>query len=108
MMNVLSDDLAEEYAEWFRCLADPTRLKILRFVAAAKRPVTVGEIVEAVGKRQSTVSNHLRLLTDTRYVFSDPDGTRTLVRINESCMTALPEVTAMIMANDSLAPADTA
>lgn len=106
MMKELPDELADEYARWFRCLADPTRIKILRFVAMARRPVTVGEIVDAVGKRQSTVSNHLRLLTETRYVFCEADGTRTLVRINESCMTALPEATAMIMATDTLAQAD--
>jgi len=100
--------LAEEYAQWFRCLADPTRIKILRFVATVSRPVTVGEIVDAVGKRQSTVSNHLRLLAETRFVFCEPDGTRTLVRINELCMTALPEVTAMIMATDTLVAVDPA
>ena len=101
-MERLTDQTAEEYATWFRCLADPTRIRILRFVATAQRPVTVGEIVDAVGKRQSTVSNHLRLLADTRYVFCEPDGTRTQVRINESCMTALPEVAAMIMATNTL------
>jgi DNA-binding transcriptional ArsR family regulator len=107
-MRELDDETAEEYATWFRCLADPTRIKILRFVATAQDPVTVGEIVDAVGKRQSTVSNHLRLLSDTRFVFCEADGVRTLVRINESCMTALPEVAAMIMATDTLASAETA
>lgn len=104
-MGKVDLDTAEEYARWFRCLADPTRIRILHLVAAAGRPLTVGEIVEAVGKGQSTVSNHVRLLAEARYVFCAAEGTRTLVSVNESCMTALPEAAALIMASDSRAPA---
>lgn len=97
----LSAELADEYASWFRCLADGTRLRILNAVAAASAPVTVGEIVEAVGKSQSTVSQHLRILADDRFVLTEADGVRTLVRVNEACMTALPAAAAAIMAQDA-------
>lgn len=93
----LSTDDAEEYASWFRVLGDGTRVRILNVVASAERPLTVGEIVDAVGKSQSTVSNHLRLLADEEYVFTEPDGVRTLVSVNQSCMTALPAAAAQIM-----------
>ncbi|MEM9463887.1 MAG: metalloregulator ArsR/SmtB family transcription factor [Actinomycetota bacterium] len=88
---------ADEYASWFRCLADGTRLRVLSVVAAADRPVTVGEIVERVDKSQSTVSRHLQVLAAERFVFTEPDGVRTLVRVNRDCMTALPDAAAAVM-----------
>jgi DNA-binding transcriptional ArsR family regulator len=93
----LTEVQAEEYATWFRCLADGTRIRILNVVAGADRPITVGEIVEAVGKSQSTVSRHLQLLAEDRFVFTEPDGVRTLVSVNRACMAALPEAAAAIM-----------
>lgn len=92
---------AHEYASWFRCLADGTRIRILSIVAAADRPITVGEIVAAVGKSQSTVSRHLQRLAADEFVFLTPDGVRTLVEVNRSCMTALPEAAAAIMGRDA-------
>jgi DNA-binding transcriptional ArsR family regulator len=100
----LTAETADEYARWFRVLGDGTRVRILNVLACADRPLTVGEIVDAVGKSQSTVSNHLRLLADEEYVFTEPDGVRTLISVNTSCMTALPEAAAVIMGVDIGAP----
>ncbi|MGD2059764.1 MAG: winged helix-turn-helix domain-containing protein [Acidimicrobiia bacterium] len=97
-MRSLDEQTADEYASWFRCLSDGTRVRILNVVARADRPLTVGEIVKTVGKSQSTVSQHLRLLAADQFVFLEPDGVRTLVRVNDSCMTALPEAASAIMA----------
>ncbi len=97
-MEALDQDIADEYAGWFRCLADGTRVRILSVVANADRPLTVGEIVDVVGKSQSTVSRHLQVLADEQFVFCEPDGVRTLVRVNDACMTALPAAAATIMA----------
>lgn len=94
----LDQSTAEEYASWFRCLADGTRVRVLSVVASSEHPLTVGEIVERVGKSQSTVSRHLQLLAADRFVFLEQQGVRTLVRVNESCMTALPRAAAAIMA----------
>lgn len=96
-MKPLDQPTADEYASWFRCLADGTRVRVLSVVASAGRPLTVGEIVTAVGKSQSTVSRHLQLLAADRFVFLETEGVRTLVRVNDSCMTALPEAAAAIM-----------
>lgn len=97
-MNELTRDEAEEFAGWFQCLADPTRLLVLNCIARAGTPMTVGDIVDAVGRSQSTVSRHLKVLAEERYVFLEPDGVRTLVRVNDSCMRELPEAAAKIMA----------
>jgi DNA-binding IclR family transcriptional regulator len=96
----LDPDLAGEYARWFRCLADGTRIRVLNVVASADRPLTVAEIVAAVGRSQSTVSRHLKVLAAEQFVFTEPDGARTLVRVNEVCMGALPAAAAAIMASD--------
>lgn len=97
-MKQLDQAISDEYAEWFRCLADGTRVRILNILAAEGRPMTVGEIVDRVGKSQSTISRHLQILADGRFVLTEPDGVRTLVRVNEACMTALPEAASAIMA----------
>ena len=102
-MQVLNQDVADEYASWFRCLSDGTRVRILSLVANAGRALTVGEIVEVIGKSQSTVSRHIQLLAEEQFVFTMPDGVRTLVKVNDACMTALPEAAAAIMARGAFA-----
>ena len=47
----------EELSQSFRALGDPTRLRILRLLAAA--PLNVSELVSLVGVGQSSVSHHL-------------------------------------------------
>ena len=86
-----------EWASWFKCLADGTRLRILHFVATAPNPVTVGEIVDEIGMSQSTVSRHLQVLAEQRFVFAEPDGVRTMIRANEKCMIELPEAAEALM-----------
>ena len=93
----MDEHTADEIAQWFQCLSDGTRIRILNFVSNAPAPVTVGEIVDAVGKSQSTVSRHLQILAVDRFVFLELDGVRTLVTANEKCMTALPDAASAIM-----------
>ena len=99
-MKELTPTDADEYASWFRCLADGTRLRVLHVVASADRPITVGEIVEQLDKSQSTISRHLRVLADERFVLTEADGIRTLVRVNPDCMSALPAAAAAVMGAD--------
>ena len=97
----LSPQDAHEYASWFQCLADGTRLLVLNAVATAGRAMTVGEIVNLVGVGQSTVSHHLGVLAAERFVHMRADGTRTLVTVNADCLQELPEAAALIMGADS-------
>lgn len=98
--SVVGIDEAEEYARWFRCLADGTRIRILNVVALAPDPLTVGEIVQQVGRSQSTVSRHLKVLAEDCFVIAEPDGIRTRIRVNRACMSELPAAAARIMATD--------
>lgn len=99
MNTFLAEGVADEYARWFQCLADGTRIRVLNVIAGSDGPLTVGEIVKAVGKSQSTVSRHLQVLAAERFVVCEPDGVRTLVRVNNRCMTELPDAAAAIMAH---------
>ena len=103
-MNALTQQDADEYASWFRCLADGTRLRVLHVIASADGPMTVGEIVDQLDKSQSTISRHLSVLAEERFVLTETIGVRTLVRANPDCMSALPAAAAAVMAAKSRAP----
>jgi L-amino acid N-acyltransferase YncA len=88
---------ASTYAEWFACLAEPTRVRLLHAVAIAGKPVTVGELTEQLGISQSTCSHHLRKLADVGFVGLRKQGTTTLVSVNPSCCTGLPHAADVVM-----------
>jgi L-amino acid N-acyltransferase YncA/DNA-binding transcriptional ArsR family regulator len=88
---------AATYAEWFACLAEPTRVRLLHAVAAAGRSVTVGELTEWVEISQSTCSHHLRKLADVGFVQLRRSGTTTLVTVNPACCTGLPHAADAVM-----------
>jgi ArsR family transcriptional regulator len=48
----------------FRALADPTRLEILRLVAAQAGPICVCDVVERFDLAQPTISHHLKVLRE--------------------------------------------
>ncbi len=60
-------------AEFFRVLANPTRLRILDALRSGE--LTVGEIQEELGAEQSTVSQHLSSLRSINFVQSRRQGT---------------------------------
>ncbi|WP_101953475.1 ArsR/SmtB family transcription factor [Mycobacterium intracellulare] len=72
-------------AALFRSLGDPTRLAIVRHLAAG--PARVTDLVEAVGLAQSTVSKHLGCLKDCGLVDSDPIGRASLFRLTQPALT---------------------
>ena len=81
---------AEDYAAWFRALADGTRVKIVSLLARHGRPMKVGEIVAAVQVGQSTVSQHLKVLSAVRFVLAERRGTARYYRINDACVNLFP------------------
>jgi DNA-binding transcriptional ArsR family regulator len=88
---------AEVWAGWFRALGDATRVLILNRLAIAGRPMTVGEIVEAVDVGQSTVSHHLKLLAETGFVLAERQGNASLYRVNERCLEVFPSAAEVVM-----------
>lgn len=84
------------WAGWFKALADPTRILLLNVLAAATRPMTTGELVEAMDVGQSTVSHHLQILGDTCFVHVERVGTQSWWRINERCLACFPSTAELI------------
>jgi DNA-binding transcriptional ArsR family regulator len=88
---------AEAYASWFRCVADPTRLQVLHVLASARRPLRVGDIAEAVGVAQSTVSAHLKRLLADEFVLVEHVGTASWFRVNAGCIEEFPAAAEQVM-----------
>jgi DNA-binding transcriptional ArsR family regulator len=59
--------------------------------------MSVAEIVDAVDVGQSTVSHHLKILGDVRFVLVDREGTSSLWRINENCLDCFPTAAELVM-----------
>ena len=88
---------AAEFASWFKALADASRIQIVSLLARRGTPMSVGEIVAAVDVGQSTVSAHLKVLADMRFVLADHRGTATYYRINEVCVDCFPTAADIVM-----------
>ena len=56
----------EDQARFLRCIGEPTRLQMLKLLAAGER--CVGELASLIGKEQSLVSHHLKALKDCNIV----------------------------------------
>lgn len=67
-----TDEELEGIAWHFRMLGEPMRLKILQ--AVCKEPISVNEIVTAVGATQANVSKHLSLLAAAGILTRKKDG----------------------------------
>ena len=94
---MLDRQAAEDYASWFRSLADPTRIQILHLLAPNDGPMTVGQILKQVGVGQSTVSHHLTVLAQVRFVTVEHAGTSSRYRVNPRCLAAFPTAADVVM-----------
>jgi DNA-binding transcriptional ArsR family regulator len=104
--ELLDRTVAEEYASWFRALADPSRVQIVEFLARRARPMSVGEIVAAAGLAQSTVSQHLKILTEVRFVLVEPVGNARHYRINTRCIDCFPSAADVVMGRPAPTPTE--
>ena len=89
---------AREYAGWFKALADPTRIRILNLLAANCGAVCVCDIVKHFPIGQPTISHHLKILRDARFVLSERRGTFMYYRVNRNCLGEFPGAAQSIMA----------
>jgi ArsR family transcriptional regulator len=64
----LDHDQAEALAAAFAALADPTRLRLLSYIASADGEVCACDLVEPSGRSQPTVSHHMKILVDAGLV----------------------------------------
>jgi len=88
---------AETYAAWFKALADPTRIRILNLLAASEEPVCVCDIVDHFPLGQPTISHHLEVLRDVRFVAAERRGTFMHYRVNHACLAEFPDAARRIL-----------
>jgi ArsR family transcriptional regulator len=77
--------------------ADPTRIQVLHLLATSGGPMTVGQIVQQLGVGQSTVSHHLKVLAQVRFVTVERAGTSSRYQVNPRCLAAFPTAADIIM-----------
>lgn len=63
----------------FALLADPLRLAIIE--ALSREQLCTCHLVDITGARQTTISNHLRLLREAGVVVAEPEGRYTWYRL---------------------------
>ena len=78
-----------------KALAHPARLNILRLLAHTPGCIG-GDIVEAVGLAQSTVSEHLRILKTAGVITGEIDGPRVCYALDPDALTALTDFIATL------------
>ncbi|MFC6287119.1 helix-turn-helix domain-containing GNAT family N-acetyltransferase [Nocardioides sp. GCM10027113] len=94
----LSVAAAEQYAEWFSLLGDPTRVRLLHVLSTATSgAMKVGDLAQRLGVSQSTCSHHVELLRRVGFVVVDKVGTSSLVSVNAACCTGLPHAADVVM-----------
>ena len=93
----VSEPEAETYAAWFKALADPTRIRILNLLAASDEPVCVCDIVDHFPLGQPTISHHLKVLRDVRFVLAERRGTFMYYRVNHACLAEFPDAARRIL-----------
>ena len=92
----LRETHADELAAAFKALADPTRLRVLNFIAAqSSGEACVCHFTELLGLAQPTVSHHLRLLYEAGLVERERRGTWVYYRIVPERIAALRDALAV-------------
>ena len=69
-----------------KALADPTRQEVMELICC--KWLSVGEIVDAVGVSQPTVSHHLAILRDAGLVNVRTEGKQTFYILNQNRVVA--------------------
>ena len=101
----LSRTDAENYAEWFSLLADPTRVRLLHTLATSPAgAMRIGDLAESLAISQSTCSHHVEMLKKVGFVVVDKVGTSSMVSVNPACCTGLPHAADVVMGTLSSPP----
>ncbi|MBU0983374.1 MAG: metalloregulator ArsR/SmtB family transcription factor [candidate division Zixibacteria bacterium] len=72
------------YSKYFKAFGDQSRLRIVALLAANE--MSVGEITDALGLAQPTISRHLSILRDADIVVDRRDGQRVFYRLNKDAV----------------------
>ncbi|MFM2143389.1 MAG: hypothetical protein RLZZ476_1933, partial [Verrucomicrobiota bacterium] len=84
----VTDEALALIASWFRTLAEPSRLKILRALEEGGE-LNISELVEATGLTQANVSRHVQSLADAGMVGRRKVGLAVICFIADPSITEL-------------------
>ncbi len=93
------DLITKKNVEFLKALADETRLKILQFLG--DKEMCQCDIIPAMDKSQSTISQHLQILTNAGVLESRKDGQRSLYKLKDERIRKIVELVSSI-SKDSL------
>ena len=92
-VDVLDEIQAELLATSFAALADPIRLRLLSYIAAADADeVCACDLTEPSGRSQPTVSHHMKILVDAGLIEREKRGLWVWYRLVPSRLDALRSV----------------
>ena len=83
----ITDEALELIASWFRVLAEPSRLRILRALEEGERNIT--DLVAATGLTQANVSRHVQSLVDAGMVGRRREGLQAICFIADPTIAEL-------------------
>lgn len=86
----------------FGLLADPLRLKIVE--ALTSEQLCTCHLVDITGARQTTISNHLRLLREAGIVLSEAEGRYTWYRLAPGAFAEALRALSSVVADGPQAP----
>jgi DNA-binding transcriptional ArsR family regulator len=72
-------------------------VQLVALLAERDEAMSVGQIVAAMGLAQSTVSQHLKILAEVRFVLVESVGNARHYRINANCVAAFPSAADLVM-----------
>jgi DNA-binding transcriptional ArsR family regulator len=84
---VITEEALEMIASWFRVLAEPSRLRILRSLEEGEKNIT--DLVAATGLTQANVSRHVQSLAQAGMVGRRKEGLVTMCYIADPAITDL-------------------
>lgn len=89
MAKEFTEPMLEAICARFRALGEPMRLRILD--ALRRKPLTVGELVEATGATQANISKHLGVLHREQFLTRRRDGLHVYYAIKDPAVFSLCE-----------------
>jgi ArsR family transcriptional regulator len=84
---IITEEALEMIASWFRVLAEPSRLRILRSLEEGEKNIT--DLVTATGLTQANVSRHVQSLAQAGMVGRRKEGLVTMCFIADPAITEL-------------------
>jgi ArsR family transcriptional regulator len=92
----LSSASRDRLTSTLKALSDPTRLEILRTIAAQAGPVCACDIVDRFDLSQPTISHHLKVLRDSGLLIGTREGLWMFYRPDPKGMAALARMPSII------------